>query len=139
MKQASPEGVQVTWSRGQKSEANARRLVACWNACDGIETDHLERHGLPDFAKKISDLRAQHDELQKQVAEIAQLGMVLREQRDELLAALERTTEMCEQYADWIKRNVMSADIEEHPYLPELEGAAEDARAALAKVKGGAA
>ena len=23
-------------------EANARRLVACWNACDGLTTEHLE-------------------------------------------------------------------------------------------------
>lgn len=56
----------------------------------------------------------------------------------ELLEALQRTTEMCEAYADWIKRNVMSATIEEHPYLPELEGAAEDARAAIAKATGSA-
>lgn len=40
-----------------------RRLVACWNACNGIATDHLDRHGLPDFAKKISDLRSQRDDL----------------------------------------------------------------------------
>lgn len=44
-------------------EANARRLAACWNACDGISTERLERHGLPDFAQKISDLMAQRDEL----------------------------------------------------------------------------
>ena len=37
---------------------------------------------------------AQRDELQKQVAEIGQLGMVLREQRDELLAALERVANL---------------------------------------------
>lgn len=42
---------------------DARRLAACWNACDGISTEHLERHGLPDFAQKISDLVAQRDEL----------------------------------------------------------------------------
>ena len=24
------------------TEANARRLVACWNACEGIDTEHLE-------------------------------------------------------------------------------------------------
>lgn len=54
----------------------------------------------------------------------------------ELLEALQRTAEMCESYADWIKRNVMSADIEQHPYLPELEGAAEDACAAIAKATG---
>ena len=24
------------------AEANARRLAACWNACEGISTEHLE-------------------------------------------------------------------------------------------------
>ncbi len=55
------------------------------------------------------------------------------------LDALRRTTEMCEAYADWIKRNVMSADIEQHPYLPELEGVAEDARAAISESEGSSA
>ena len=27
----------------EESEANARRLVACWNACRGISTEDLER------------------------------------------------------------------------------------------------
>lgn len=26
----------------EEAEANARRLVACWNACEGMETDELE-------------------------------------------------------------------------------------------------
>ena len=26
----------------EEAESNARRLVACWNACEGIETDELE-------------------------------------------------------------------------------------------------
>lgn len=29
--------------------ANARRLVACWNACEGIETDELEKIRLDDL------------------------------------------------------------------------------------------
>lgn len=45
------------------ADENARRLAACWNACDGIDTEHLERHGLPDFAQKISGLVAQRDEM----------------------------------------------------------------------------
>ncbi len=27
----------------EEAEANARRLVACWNACEGIATDELEK------------------------------------------------------------------------------------------------
>ena len=44
-------------------EADARRIVACVNACAGISTGHLEKYGLPDFAQKISDLVQQSDEL----------------------------------------------------------------------------
>jgi hypothetical protein len=60
---------------------------------------------------------------------------VVRAAAPELLDALQRTAKHCEAYADWIKRNVMSATIEEHPYLPELEGDAEDALAAIASLQ----
>ncbi|MGC4396031.1 hypothetical protein [Hydrogenophaga sp. T2] len=46
-----------------RAVADTRRLAACWNACDGISTEHLEQHGLPNFAQTISDMRAQRDEL----------------------------------------------------------------------------
>ncbi len=45
------------------AKANARRLAACWNACEGIDTEHLEKNGLPAFAPTISDLRTQRDTL----------------------------------------------------------------------------
>lgn len=35
----------LTNSVADKDEANARRLVACWNACEGISTDELETTG----------------------------------------------------------------------------------------------
>lgn len=38
--------------------ANARRLVACWNACNGVPTELLEAYPAP-----FSQLRAQRDEL----------------------------------------------------------------------------
>ena len=45
--------------------ANARRLVACWNACEGIPTELLELHGAmvipPDLP--YAALEAQRDEL----------------------------------------------------------------------------
>jgi hypothetical protein len=52
------------------SEANARRLVACWNACEGIE----------DPENVIPQLRRAND--------LVQQLEPLRIQRDELLAAL---------------------------------------------------
>ena len=52
---------------------DARRIVACVNALAGVSTEHLEQYGLPDFAQKISDLA---------------------QQRDKLLAALEKCRDM---------------------------------------------
>ena len=86
-------------------EANARRIVACVNACAGIETGHLEKYGLPDFAQKISDLR---------------------EQRDELLAALKRfmdSHEECTDFDGFIAQIVSMADYHQ-------------AQEAIARVKG---
>ena len=69
-----------TESFGDKNEnnANARRLAACWNACDGIPTETLERYygdqggidaaleeaSLRDHAKAVQerdDLKSLHD------------------------------------------------------------------------------
>lgn len=50
-------------------KANARRIVACVNACAGIDTDNLEK--FPGWAKQGFDQ-----------------GIAIRKQRDELLAAL---------------------------------------------------
>jgi len=49
-------------------------------------------------------MQKRHDELQKQVTEIGQLGMVLREQRDELLAALHRANSLLAElsFSSWI-------------------------------------
>ena len=37
------------------ARANARRLVACWNACEGISTDALERLGTLERAHGIGE------------------------------------------------------------------------------------
>lgn len=47
---------------------------------------------------------------------------------------LDRAADFLEQYADFIRRDVMSVDIERHPYLPELEEVASEIRAALGVV-----
>lgn len=39
---------------------------------------------------------------------------------------------ICDCYAGFIRENVMSADIERHPYVPQIEGTAEDLHAAVA-------
>lgn len=53
------------------SDINARRLVACWNACDGIRTEALEH--------RAHLLKAENDQL-----------AMLNAQRDELLEALKQ-------------------------------------------------
>lgn len=136
-----------------RMQGDARRMVACWNACEGIDTEYLEGdESLPHYAgrlmaqcdellaerdalqartatdfvehqRELSKALDQRDELQKQVAEIGQFGMVLREQRDELLAALKALLEDT-QHAD-------------HPDCESGPCPVRDARAAIAKVEAG--
>lgn len=44
------------------SEDDLRRLVACWNACDGIATEQIERFG-PSMLYNAGYVLAQRDEL----------------------------------------------------------------------------
>lgn len=57
---------------GEMGDEDARRLVACWNACEGIDTEDLE-------AANVSIIHKLHDDASKRVLA----------QRDELLEALE--------------------------------------------------
>ncbi len=94
-------------------EANARRLVACWNACDGISTERLEDLGRPLLNHLIGcDERAAR----------------MVKERDELLVALERAERKLSAYV-----GVCTGDKELTEAVLPL------ARAAIAKVKGGAA
>ena len=77
----------------EEAEANARRLVACWNACEGIATDELE-----DVARTGWMLGPRED-----VAKIA-------EQRDKLRDALKS----CIEYGamtgdDWVTDKARAA------------------------------
>lgn len=58
----------TSWMAPGEHLANARRLVACWNACEGISTVRLERtvnnlHGRASASDKLDELHAQRDEL----------------------------------------------------------------------------
>lgn len=69
-----------TTGKYESEEMNARRLVACWNACEGITTERLEDLGRPLMQHLIGcDERAA-----RQVKEAADLTA----QRGTLLAAL---------------------------------------------------
>jgi hypothetical protein len=80
--------------------ANARRLVAAWNACEGYDTEALESEDLMTLFQcrtisKLMDAKTQRDELATQLEagktvwrQDQQRITELASQRDELLAAL---------------------------------------------------
>lgn len=72
------EGDTFSSDVAENAAANARRLMACWNACDGIDTDMLESGGFPmNAARKISETIAERDALLRDKAELASLLRVI--------------------------------------------------------------
>lgn len=74
--------VLVVWKmeddeRSPECEEQARRLVACWNACDGVQTDMIDAAGDGLLAKALGSVGEKHDAMRFAEAE-----------RDELLAAV---------------------------------------------------
>ena len=66
---------------GPTDQANARRIVACVNACEGIKTEHLE-HASLDFGKELRAERDRIAALNKELVEAAseaQCGCTVRE------------------------------------------------------------
>ncbi|MEA9440033.1 hypothetical protein VCX45_04850 [Aeromonas caviae] len=64
--------------------ANARRIVACWNACLGLPTDELEQRGLASaFGNQLLQVEKQRDVLLE----------LLREARNPLITAMEVSSE----------------------------------------------
>lgn len=104
------------------SEANARRIVACVNACEGLSTDLLEKAAITaahiEARERLSfctqQIEAERDELQSQLeAERASLlaenqrKQQLEQQVEELVGVLERLCThkprtSAEIDADWI-------------------------------------
>ena len=96
------------------AEANARRLVASWNACEGIET-----HALELMTGDLS-IRNQITATGKAKPKLTKKAVEYRSQRDELLAALKEMLEVWEH-----------GGVDPYPI--------KQARAAIANVEGGAA
>lgn len=115
---------------------NARRIVACVNACRGLPTEELEQKGI--VAAVGTQLLAADDRAEGQEREIRRLAGIaadaenqLAEARnlsDELLAALNEAVETIE----WMHGC-------SSPARNEVEEAIQDGLAAIAKAKGGAA
>lgn len=86
----------IAWFGGEDTdEANARRLVACWNACEGIDTEYLEGdESLPHYARR---LMTQRDELLAALEKIA--GFTLSQFMGPHDMALECVTVACDSIA----------------------------------------
>lgn len=98
--------------QNERGEANARRIVACVNACAGIPISDLESG---DFAKSLKMFALE--------------SATFRRQRDELLTALERfmdSHEECTDFDGFAAQIVSMADYHQ-------------AQEAIESVKGGAA
>jgi len=91
------DGLPRTTTPAERAEV-ARRLVACWNACDGIRTDYMEQ-----IVKNGGSIDT---EAMKRIAKLVEMS----NQREQLLKALEciekwdqHTTEFS---LDWGSRGV---------------------------------
>ena len=94
-------------------QENARRIVACVNACRGISTDELEQHGL------VSAFGAELMELEKQ--------------RDELLAALQGMIDIAND-SQGVAGYHLNGEVADWDEFEEWQAACD----AIAKTKGGA-
>lgn len=104
-----------------ESEANARRIAACWNACDGISTENLEQNiAIKELANRYNTVIAQRDELLQGLKNLKRAYVNLLE------AGRNRILDMGGQCDD-----VPTMEASD-PYL-------RDASAAIAKATGGAA
>jgi len=101
-------------SAASKSMPAARRLVACWNACEGISTESLERGPL-----------SKAFELEQDRADSA------GRQRDELLAALNQVRGEVQYMASGMTHSTWRTK--------QAQDAMANIDAAIAKVKGGTA
>lgn len=99
-------------SLDERPAANARRIVACWNACEGLSTELLEKASLQPY----------HVEAREKLSEYTKS---LEIQRDELLDALQKIDAVCKSIPDGLEG-----------YLEPLSEALSDARAAISKVGG---
>lgn len=102
-------------SASPQSFVNARRLAACWNACEGISTDLLENLTLT--GDTIAARLKLRDATERDLAT----------QRDELLEALTQTLAQCLIWQG--EPNEWSCSIH--------KAVVEQARAAIAKAEGG--
>ena len=106
-------------SASPQSFVNARRLAACWNACEGLPTEKLEISPIFDVAMEAKRYLAS-----------------VEKQRDELLEALREMAERIEDHPAYEalteeEEDLTGGDTAELSYLARV------GRTAIAKAEGG--
>lgn len=99
------DGSEVICTIWMGNKANARRIVACWNACDGIDTPSLEainnagvtlRQKLAGAQSQMIELEQQHDRLKENNAELLEaLQLFVRWAADETIPTREAMEQAC--------------------------------------------
>jgi hypothetical protein len=80
----------------QLNEANARRLVACWNACEGISTENLENNvPVKELAKRYNAVIRQRDRLPTALQAAGERVSWLRDQLASRGFGIEATVNNC--------------------------------------------
>lgn len=72
----------------ERQESNLRRLAACWNACDGIDTDLIEPRMLGDQIAAKMAVIDKCDRLNTENAALNGYCATVEQQRDRLLDAV---------------------------------------------------
>lgn len=101
--------------------ADAFRIVACVNACEGLSNEQLIKNPVLELLKKTCESHNQ-DRLDKKVHE--GIAYRLKMERDELLEALREMVAIAELTVGWM------------PQQPNADGPLIKARAAIAKAEG---
>lgn len=139
----------------EDAETNARRIVACVNACAGIPTADLERSGnsvtpifemLIEARKQRAELQSEIDVIKQNIALAATCNHIARmeqaeTQRDELLAALEM---MNRAYVNLMENGrdriiMLGGECDPVDVMESNDPNLRESRAAIASVEGGAA
>ena len=108
------------------AEANARRLLACWNMLVGETTEDIEANPLP----------AMFDQMSAHLAQLQKNADAILAQRDELLDALKECIEDSEQaVCEYIEKY---GETYRPQRLQAMRNTVAKARAAIAKAGGGA-
>lgn len=117
---------------GQMSNDDARRMVACWNACDGIPTDRLE--GVPMRKTTLGEMFGAFAEVSRRRIEASMYEETCANFETEILSLKSKLDDLL-----MAAKAARSAIGYESHSIPRLRSAFFDIDSAIIKLEGGAA